>query len=462
MKKIGIIGGGFCGTMFCVHLIRNAENAIDITLIEQGNAINKGIAFYPPSESYLLNVAASGMSAFGSDKDHFVQWLMLQNEYQGIDHDLIALSFVSRHSYGLYLTSIWREAVDLAQSKNIKIEVIQDKIYNLEKKENFFNLKLSQGSSLLVSHCIIATGYHPPSNLKLSNNTYINCKTYFQNPWNPSAITGVNPHKAILIIGNGLTMVDVIIGLREKGHRGEIVSISSHGLDILPHRNYQLNYRKFITELNHCTTLLDHLKLFNRHYKKLKKFGLTAEPIIDALRPYTHEIWKKFTTEEKIKFLSTLRHFWGVARHRIPVHIFDQLQTLKINGVLKIYAGTIEEIKPITDESFYIKYFDKKCREAREIIVSRVINCTGPETDLTKIEDHFLKNCLSNGLVSQDDLKLGIRVDETNFEIINSKGEKVTNLYTLGPNLKGLLWESTAVSELRLQAEKLANIILNQ
>ena len=35
-----------------------------------------------------------------------------------------------------------------------------------------------------------------------------------------------------------------------------------------------------------------------------------------------------------------------------------------------------------------------------------------------------------------------------------------SNLFTLGSNLKGELWESTAVNELRQQANAIADIIL--
>ncbi len=60
----------------------------------------------------------------------------------------------------------------------------------------------------------------------------------------------------------------------------------------------------------------------------------------------------------------------------------------------------------------------------------------------------------------QDHLKLGIKTDATTFQLVNSEGKNHSNLFTLGSNLKGELWESTAVNELRVQAEKLAENIL--
>jgi uncharacterized NAD(P)/FAD-binding protein YdhS len=88
-----------------------------------------------------------------------------------------------------------------------------------------------------------------------------------------------------------------------------------------------------------------------------------------------------------------------------------------------------------------------------------VINCTGPETDLMYLENHFLKHCLLNGTLTQDRRKLGIKADVNSFQIMDVNGYLHSNLFTLGSNLKGELWESTAVNELRVQAEKLADNI---
>jgi uncharacterized NAD(P)/FAD-binding protein YdhS len=65
-------------------------------------------------------------------------------------------------------------------------------------------------------------------------------------------------------------------------------------------------------------------------------------------------------------------------------------------------------------------------------------------------------------MLKQDDLNLGIDADPITFEVRDQLNRTQPNLYTLGGNLKGVLWESTAVNELRDQALVLANHILNK
>ncbi len=154
--------------------------------------------------------------------------------------------------------------------------------------------------------------------------------------------------------------------------------------------------------------------------------------------------------------MSRLRHLWGVARHRIPLHTHDKIQQLRVDGKLHIIAGKIVSVTE-AGPYFGVEFFDKKEGNQKNLEVSRIINCTGPSTDIVKSEDLFLKNCLSKGIITQDKLRLGLRTNTETFEVLNAEGESQAHIYTLGANLKGVLWESTAVNELRVQAEKLAS-----
>jgi uncharacterized NAD(P)/FAD-binding protein YdhS len=68
---------------------------------------------------------------------------------------------------------------------------------------------------------------------------------------------------------------------------------------------------------------------------------------------------------------------------------------------------------------------------------------------------------LKRGFIAPDELKLGMNAlpDGT---IIQKDGSISPYLFTLGTNLKGILWESTAVPELRVQAKQLAEEVIRQ
>jgi uncharacterized NAD(P)/FAD-binding protein YdhS len=460
LKKIVIIGGGFTGTMTAVHLLEKSTEPCEIMIINKKDSLNKGTAYNPYSDNQLLNVITGKMSAFADKPDHFLDWVMKKKEFADKDKTLILNAFLPRKLYGEYLSEIWKESLKTAVSKKIKISEIDNYVEDIEIKDDSVFVITGKGEVHKSDYCIIATGNNIPGNPAIKNTGFYKSKNYFKNPWNIESVKDLKNNLPVLIIGNGLTMVDTVFGLLEQGFRGEIFSISNNGFNILPHRHSGLKYSKLTEELKENISLFELLKLVNKHIKTVREFGVSAEPVIDSLRPHTQKIWKSLSEKERKLFMSRLRHLWGVARHRIPLHSHDKIQQLRIEGKLHINAGKILDIIE-TENGIMTEYFDKKENKIKILYVSRVINCTGPESDLMKLDDSFLKNCLKKGILIQDKLKLGISTDTDSFKVINSSGKMHKNLFTIGSNLKGELWESTAVNELRGQSEKLAGYLLS-
>jgi uncharacterized NAD(P)/FAD-binding protein YdhS len=454
MKRIGIIGGGFSGSLTAIQLIHKSD-ACEIILINKQETFNKGFAYNPYSDKQLLNVIAAKMSAFAEQPDHFLDWVMEQNEFKNRDRTLIANSFLSRKLYGAYLVDVWNQNYPLAAKKGIKVRLLNQFVVDINIETNSVSLFLDNGETILVDQCVIATGNQVPRNPSIKNETFYPNKNYYQNPWIREAVQHVIPNLPVLIVGNGLTMVDTVLGLKENGFNGEIYSISPKGFNILPHRHNGLKYEKLVEELSDDMSLREIYQLVSKHIKAVREYGVSAEPVIDSLRPHTQRLWKGLSDEEKRFFMSRLRHLWGVARHRIPLHTYDKIQQLRIDGKLHIQSGRIVDFVEQSN-AIEVSYFDKKEGTIKSLFVSRIINCTGPETDLRKVENSFLKNCLLKGDIVQDALKLGINTNTETFQVKKSDGTYHSNLFTLGGNLKGELWESTAVNELRIQSERLA------
>lgn len=460
MKKIGIIGGGFSGLMTAVQIIQKSKQALEIVLIEKEPSLGRGAAYNPYSEKHMLNVSTKKMSAYPDQPDHFLNWVMQQHAFVDKDKTLIAQAFLPRKLYGDYLSEIWSEAQQEAKEKDILISFFHASVIEINSKGDSVCLSLQNHEKLTVDQCVIATGNHSPRNPKIENRDFYQSKKYFQNPWKLASVAHVKDDLPVLIIGNGLTMVDTVFGLLEQGFKGTIYSISPNGFNILPHRHGGLQYTKLVEELREDMNLYELVKLVNKHIKTVREYGISAEPVINSLRPYTQKIWQSFSDQEKKVFMKKLRHLWGVARHRLPMHSHDTIQQLRIDGKLRIHSGKIVDLNE-NDKGVSVTYFDKKEKKQKILQVSRVINCTGPDTNLMNLEDGFLKRGLMQGLLTQDKLKLGISANTQTFQVIDSSGKPHSNLFTLGSNLKGELWESTAVNELRHQAENLANRLIN-
>ena len=76
-----------------------------------------------------------------------------------------------------------------------------------------------------------------------------------------------------------------------------------------------------------------------------------------------------------------------------------------------------------------------------------------------KFSDPLLNNLFKRGLARPDCLRLGLDV-ENNGALKDSLAHESTLCYTIGPVLKGVLWESTAVPEIRQQVVALSELLL--
>jgi uncharacterized NAD(P)/FAD-binding protein YdhS len=217
MQKIAIIGFGFTGTICAIHLIEKSKKPLQIFIIEKGNFLNTGIAYRSYSERHLLNVIASKMSAFSSKPNHFVEWILKGNIFPGATVKEISDKYVSRNLYGRYINEIWSEALEMGKKKNISVLIIKKSAIDIEVATGKLKIKFSDSEVNEVDKCILATGNELPADMNIKNKSIFNNTKYFKNPWDISSVRNLQDNYPILIVGNGLTMTDTVIGLLEQG-----------------------------------------------------------------------------------------------------------------------------------------------------------------------------------------------------------------------------------------------------
>ena len=88
-----------------------------------------------------------------------------------------------------------------------------------------------------------------------------------------------------------------------------------------------------------------------------------------------------------------------------------------------------------------------------------VLNCTGPADGYADSRSCLYSNLLKRGLAVADELGLGIQAT-ADFVVVERGGGHSQHLLALGPPLKGVLWETIAVPELRNQAFRVAEVIV--
>jgi len=439
--------------MLAVQLLRHSPG-LSIALVDKGPVPGRGLAYGTRYDCHLLNVPVGNMSAFPGDPDHFLRWARAHYE-----RSVEATSFLPRPVYGRYVGSVLKEAIAGASADNF--QWIQGEVSSLACDRNrmgpAMNVQLKDGSTLSAKTLVLAGGNFPPANLNIPGLSEPG-GGYFRSPWSAAALEDIPKNGSVLLMGSGLTSIDVTAALRSEGFVGHIHLLSRHGLTPRIHR--QTGRWPEFWNRQSPGTILGLLRLVREEVRAASDVGVDWRAVIDALRPVTQDIWQSLPPGERKRFLRHVRSYWEVHRHRIAPEIGDTIASLVRDRQVHVYAGRVTNYREYPDH-VEVSVRDRKTRSPRLLRVDRVINCTGPETDCRRIDDPLMKGLLSQGFARPDPLLLGLDVDRDGA-LINCSGVASHSLYAIGPARKGLLWETIAVPELRVQAAELAEHLVRK
>lgn len=456
MKHIGIIGGGFSGTLTAVNLCRLSEGPLKISIINNGYPLGRGVAYSTRNGNHLLNVAARNMSALADEPTHFLEWLRTRSEYCDEPVARLREKFMPRRVYGDYLHGLLYSQSFSAAQKGIVVETVPHEATDIEMSGETARIILSNGQTIEVDKVVLATGNPAPSDLRLKglDSGHPRC---FQNPWGDWESKLTDRTENVILIGTGLTAIDAIISLKDLNWKGKIFAISRNGL--LPLSHFKgMEYPEWLDAKSGKVALSEAFRKFKRYFREAKAQGVNPAILVDKLRPITQQLWQGFTLAEKRRFNRHFRTRWNVARHRIAQSIHQQLLEAMAAHRLEVVKGRIMGVNEYGDQ---LVVTVKTGDTSRRIEAGALINCTGPSESCRNSRSPLYANLLAHGFINADEMDMGIQVTN-DFAVVNKTGEVSGSLFAIGPLLKGSLWETSAVPELRSQTFRLAGILAKE
>ncbi len=458
--SIAIVGAGFTGSILAAHLLRKADEPTRIHLIERAGTLGAGLAYSTDSSAHVLNVRAYNMSADPDDPSHFLRWLWSKGP--GGDVPPSGHAFVSRRLYGEYIQEVLREAQAEAPAHvtldTLRAEVVDAAVDGVAG--GGVRLQFGSGDSLVVDRAVLCVGHFPPSPPPVAAPEVFASDRFIGDPWNGEAVAAIDPDAPVLILGTGLTMVDVVLSLEDQGHRAPILAVSRRGL--LPTTHLETRpFKSFVHPQAMPGTVLDVLIALKADVRRAREDGSDWRAAFDAMRPFHPLIWKHLPMEERRRFLRHARPYWEIHRHRMAPEVAARIESLRESGRLTVRAGRLKGLA-LTPEGVEATV---RARGAEEALWTRtvgaIVNATGTECDFGRIRHPLMRALLQRGLARPDPLRLGLDVTEEGA-LIGEDGAASDRLFALGPVSRAPFWEMTAVPELRNQCADAALTLVRQ
>ena len=415
---VAVVGGGFSGVMTAVQL---ARRNVPVRLFDDGSSVGRGIAYSTPDERHLLNVPAGNMSAWPDEPDDFRSWL-------GTGPG----SFARRRDFGSYVEGI------LAAHPSVRVE--RGRVVALSGEGGSWRLGTEDGRSIAASRVVLALGNEPPHAFSGWDDMPL-----IANPWSRDARAALaevaESGGDVLLIGTGLTMIDVMLSLEGFGFAGRALAVSRRGL--LP-RAHAPSEPSPVTldELPRS----DLLALFRWVRRRSEQVGFRAA--IDSLRPHTAALWQGLGERQISSFLRHARPWFDVHRHRIAPEIAERLRHWIAEGRLEVAAGRLRRGE---DGEVVIA---RRGGGERTLRPALIVNCTGPLGDVRRTANPLLRALIDDEEVGVHPRGLGLLTDP--------EDRAAPGLFALGPLTKSMYWEITAVPDIRAQAQRVADTIAKE
>jgi uncharacterized NAD(P)/FAD-binding protein YdhS len=404
-------------------------------LIDGSGRAGHGVAYSTTEPAHLLNVRAEGMSAWAQEPGHFAERFEQEGGHRR--------GFAERRLFGRYL----REILDKAVASGARIEHATAVGAARHGKE--WSITLDDGRSLTADALVLAIGNQEPDRLRGFEHAG---SGFINNPWAGEARAAVqelaHSNGDVLLIGTGLTMVDLALSLDSAGHRGRSVALSRRGQVPRSHADFD----PVAVELGDLPAG-DLICLWRWLRRRGAEAGWRAA--VDSLRPHSHALWQGLDADRQRRFLRHARPWWDVHRHRIAPDVAATIARMIAEGRLEIVAGRVHSARTV-DGGVEVEIARRGADAAQARRFDYVINCTGPLHSIGRTKDPLLRSLIDAGRIGSDQLGIGIAVDD------RSRAVGSDRLWALGPLTKGRYWEIIAVPDIREQAAAVAQDVARE
>ncbi len=462
LPVIAIVGGGASGTLTAVQLLRHAawqRTPLRIALIDRHGRHGLGQAYSTEHRAQLLNTMAFQTSALPEDPDHLVRWAGVPPE-----------TFLPRPVYGQYLRDTLaraeQQALPHARLVRISAEVtsVSESPAGPAGPVGAAGLAgravrlATAGGALDADLAVLALG-NPAAGLPFAAP---DSDRIIADPWYPGALDRITDGLPVVIIGTGLTMTDLAVAIAAQSPESAIFAISRHGLLPRPHPGTAPRERTIWLPAIH--TAPEPVRL--AELMSQVRAAVAIDPagwydVVTAMRPHLRDLWYRLPDADKQVFLRRVARYWEVHRHLLPPPTARRIAALQSSGQLSVLSGRVTEVTETGAGMLSVRLDSGRAAVTSagdHLTAGWIINAAGAPADLGATGDPLLRCLFASGEARPDPMRLGL--DATTYgAIIDASGAVSETLYTLGPPLRGLWYETTSMPEIRVQAAALARRI---
>jgi len=464
VRRVTIVGGGFSGASMAVQLVRASPMPLAITIVEPRERVGPGLAYSATDPDHRLNGPTWSHSIVPDDPGHFTRW----SESRSIlRHDSEALAadgnvYVRRRDYGEYLADTLRAHAHWPATGSGVVH-LRDHAVETVARSATVALRTAGGRMLESEMLVVATGNPLPRLQAPFARSVADHPSVIENPLETTRLARIDPQARVLVVGSGLTALDIVSTLVRAGHRGKVVVASRRGLRPRPQPPTAQSGRAapmpvaaeavaaadapvplerimgavpgFLLR-DAPPTLRGWVRALRARIREVEVQGESWHKGFDELRDVVWRAWPLLPMREKRRFLRRMRPWYDVHRFRAPPQNDALVRAAEARGGVEFRAARLLSVEPRKAGSIEVRFAGRDAAGEHVECFDAIVNCTGLDVAAGLRANPFLASLVEDGWLRIDEAGIGFAVD-ANCRAIGADGRAHPALRVIGPPTAG-------------------------
>lgn len=439
-----IVGGGFSGAAMAVQLARRSTSPLAIRIVEPRETVGPGVAYSTQDPDHRLNGSVATHLIDPRDPDALQRWCNAR-QIAARDPEARAANgqtYLRRADFGAFLAETVRAHARMPNGTTIRH--LRDRALGIDEQADGFIVQTAADTALFARLVVVATGNGgarlPPPFAALRSH-----RTLIADPADLPRVRAIAPSARVLLVGSGLTGLDIVSTLLRNGHRGGITVVSRHGLRPRAQRppGAETTGARVQARIDgdvpafaaDAVTSLALSRALRRRIREHEASGGDWYEPFDALRDVVWKVWPRLGVQQKKRFLRWLRPWYDVHRFRAPPQNEAIARDAEARGAIRFVRVRLDGAQA-SETVLRVAWIDHDSGSRVIETFDAVVNCTGLDPACGAAESPFLAALLRNGLLQRDATGVGFAVD-AQCRPIGTNGLAHPRLRVVGPPTAG-------------------------
>ena len=451
VPAVTIVGGGFSGASLAIQLARHSPVALDVAVIESRDEVGCGLAYSTDDPDHRLNGTAGTHLVDPAAPEELTRWCSDEGIARD-DPEAVATGgalFVRRHDFGRFVAQAF--AREMRRDGTVRLRHLRDEAIAATRTQGRITVTTRRSGSRASDFLVIATGAVParfPARVAPQLDRH---PGLIAEPWDFARLRAIDNEARVLVLGTGLTALDIVTTLLRSGHRGSIASVSSRALRPRPHRpafdvppalagagmlqRIDADLPEYLRAVPRPLRARALTRALRRRIAQARENGQSWYGPFDELRDPLWQLWSALEIGEKRRLLRHVRRWYDVHRFRAPPQNDAIVREAERQGRVVFRAAKLRSITG-TAETALLAELRERAGIVHTETFDAIVNCAGLDTAGGAARNPILASLMQQRLLVADVTGVGFAVD-AQCRPIGANGVSCDVMRVIGPPTAG-------------------------